>query len=285
MPMSPRLLRPIASGFHPEAQVWRNAVIANGGTVSGTTFKAVSDFCRSIDAAGLRDRFLRLNLLCGTSDASLNAVRTPLYRGPSRTGTQHGLTIDTNVNFVEGDYAETGASGGLKNSSTNHLLAGDMSAMTANNAHAMAYGIDLTSGAGDRFLLGAGGASFAGLYAIQMGGLSHRAYINATGGPGLVVSATTPTSGMVTVSSTSATNLNLYSNNAVNGTEATGSRGTSALASVSMAIFGYNNNGTVDRNSQARLRAYSVGFGMSAAQVSSYYTIMQAFQTALGRAA
>jgi hypothetical protein len=157
--------------------------------------------------------------------------------------------------------------------------------MTASNAHAMAYGIDLTSGAGDRFLLGAGGASFALLYGIQMGGLGHRAYINATGGPGLVVSATTPTSGMVTVSSTSATNLNLYSNNAVNGTEATGSRGTSALASVSMAIFGYNNNGTVDRNSQARLRAYSVGFGMSAAQVSSYYTIMQAFQTALGRAA
>lgn len=74
MPMSPRLLRPRAGGgFHPEAQDWRNRVITNGGTVSGSTLTAVSNFCRSIDAAGLRDRFYRLNLFCGTG---LSAARS-----------------------------------------------------------------------------------------------------------------------------------------------------------------------------------------------------------------
>jgi hypothetical protein len=279
--MSPRLLRPIST-THPEAQVWRNAVIANGGTVSGSTLNAVSRFCRSIDAAGLRDRFLRLNLLCGNSDASLNAMRTPLYRGPSRTGTQYGLTIDTNVNFVAGDYAETGASGGLANSSTNHLLAGDMSAMTASNSHVMAYGIDLQGGSGDRFLIGAGGSSFANLHGIQMA--SHRAYIGQPG-PTIAVASNQPTTGMIVASATSSTSLFLYRNGAANSPEATGNRGSSALSAVSMAIFGYNNNGTVDRSCQARLRAYSAGFALTASQVSSYYTIMQAFQTALTRAA
>ena len=121
MPMSPRLLRPKASG-HPDANAWRAAVTANGGSVSGSTFAAVDKFCRDIDAAGIRNRFYRLNLFCGNSDASLNAVRTPLYRGPSRTGTQYGNTTDTNNNFVAGDYAENS---GLKgNGSTKYLETG-----------------------------------------------------------------------------------------------------------------------------------------------------------------
>ena len=86
-PMNPRLLRPRAGGgFHPEAQVWRNAVIANGGTISAATLKAVSDFCRSIDAAsGLRANLLRVNLFCGTG---LEACLVPLYRVSSSTCTQ-----------------------------------------------------------------------------------------------------------------------------------------------------------------------------------------------------
>jgi hypothetical protein len=51
---------------HPEARAWIDNVYANGGTVSPSTASAVNDFCNSIDAAGLRDRFYRLNLFCGT---------------------------------------------------------------------------------------------------------------------------------------------------------------------------------------------------------------------------
>lgn len=91
MPMNQRLMRP--SPHHSEALAWQAAATANGGVVSPGTLKAVSDFCRAIDAAGLRGEFLRLNLCCGSN---LSAALTPLYRGASPSGTQFGLAADTN---------------------------------------------------------------------------------------------------------------------------------------------------------------------------------------------
>jgi hypothetical protein len=107
MAMSPRLLRPIASGVHPEAAAWRSAVVANGGSVSASTVKAVSTFCAAIDAAGIRDRFYRVSLMAGSN---LNAALVPLYRGPTYGGTTYGNATDTNPGagpFVSGDYSST----------------------------------------------------------------------------------------------------------------------------------------------------------------------------------
>jgi hypothetical protein len=121
-PMNPRLLRPLASSVHPEANAWRTAVVANGGSVSASTMRAVSKFCADIDAAGIRDRFYRLNLFCGTG---LNAALVPLYRNTSLAGSALGNATDTNNNFVSGDYADTGASGGLTGTGNNGVGAGN----------------------------------------------------------------------------------------------------------------------------------------------------------------
>ena len=96
--------------FHPEATAWRKAVIANSGTVSATTMRAVSNFCTAISAAGIRSKFLRLNLVCGNN---LAAARTPLYRGALATGTQYGSAADTNIGpLTSADYSEaTGLQG------------------------------------------------------------------------------------------------------------------------------------------------------------------------------
>jgi hypothetical protein len=97
MVMSPRLMKPVASGptYHPEALAWRTAALANGGTgITASTMQAVSDFCTAIDAAGIRSNFLRLSLMCG---GNLAAARTPLYRASSPSGTQYGAAIDANV--------------------------------------------------------------------------------------------------------------------------------------------------------------------------------------------
>jgi hypothetical protein len=82
MPMNNRLMRPLASGFHPEAAAWRSAVIANGGSASTSTVRAVSNFCAAIDAAGIRDRFYRLGIFAGSN---LNAALVPLYLTPNST--------------------------------------------------------------------------------------------------------------------------------------------------------------------------------------------------------
>lgn len=111
----PLLGRPVAAPsihryYHPEAVDWEDRVVANGGSVSHWTMAAVSQFCRDIDAAGLRERFFRLNLVCGSGLAS--AV-VPLYRGPSLSESSFGYATDTNFNFVSADYQEYGPNGGI----------------------------------------------------------------------------------------------------------------------------------------------------------------------------
>jgi hypothetical protein len=271
--MSPRLLRPIASGVHPEANAWRSAVVANGGTVSASTLTAVSKFCAAIDAAGIRDRFYRLNLFCGTG---LSAALVPLYRGQSRTGTQFGGTTDTNSNFVSGDYVETGATGGIKGNGTNKRLdtgfAG--SALSPGDRHVSAYDrINATtdyspsvhSGTANATQHGIGPWTTAATYAYR----TH----NAVGAN----ASATKNVGLWLGSDTSATASVLYRNG-------------SSVASVS----GQNAGGSGNNNymilgipagewSEAALGAYSIGLSMTAGQVSSYYTAMQEFQTALTR--
>jgi len=289
--MSGRLLRPRAVGTtHPEASAWRSAVVAAGGSVSSTTLKAVSDFCRSIDAAGIRDRFVRLNLFCGTSDASLIAVRTPLYRGRSSTGTQYSDTIDTNVNFVQGDYAETGSSGGLLGNGVDKRLeasALSSSPIAANDAHLSVYGIDLSAGSGgDVTPIGTRGSNASNTSMLLWTKLSSAQANRGVLGSSTVNIDGSPQSfsGHLMVSATSSTDARFYSSGTQTASVTT-SRGTNTLAAGPMLIFASWQNFGLSAYCGARLRAYSYGLGMTAAQASSYYSALQTFQTALGRQA
>ena len=289
-PMNPRLLRPLASGVHPEAAAWRTAVVANGGTVSASTMNAVSKFCRAIDAAGIRDRFYRLNLFCGTSDASLNAVRTPLFRGQSRTGTQYGGTLDTNVNFVQGDYAETGASGGLVgNGTTKYFNTGlAPNALPSVATGHMAYWTEGGTVTSTKIVIGTADATDRYRMDIRTSATGGNLSVwGKTTGAGNVVSGNTSQdsgAGLFAVTRTSSTALTIYKNGSTLGESptATGSV-TPAAHGNAWFVFAYNNAGTASDFYQYRLRSYSIGDGMTAAQMLSYYTALLAFNTAMGR--
>jgi hypothetical protein len=284
MAMSPRLLRPIASGVHPEASAWRSAVVANGGSVSASTMKAVSKFCADIDAAGIRDRFLRLNLFAGTG---LNACLVPLYRGQSRTGSQLGNTTDTNVGtFVGSDYNETGASGGLiGNGSSKYLDTGLAStALPAiTSGHVSVY-MRSNSISGTHGLVGAddGTNRFAvflrpsqvlrGVWGAIVGTLN-----NDTTSFG-----TYPT-GLYTFTRTGPSATVIYQNATSQST--TSDTPTIAAQSQPWFVFASNANGTAANLNPARLAAYSIGTGMSAADMTAYNTAMAALQAALTRTA
>lgn len=292
MPMNPRLLRPTSSSFHPEALDWRTRVIANGGSVSASTMRAVSQFCASINAtSGLRGAILRLNLFCGNSDASLNAVRTPLYLSGSLGGAAIGNATDTNVNFAEADYAETGASGGLKgNGTTKYLNTGfnSSSLASANSTHLSASGTSMET-SGDVMLLGSylfpGDAGFTQLFLLDAysagnGGRGFRS--GGIGGTGVFASSPGTAESHIIGTRTASSAAVLYRGGVSAATSST--TGNAATAARPTLVFGAMNGTTPGNYSAARLRMYSIGNGLTAAQALAFSNAVIAFNTALGRA-
>ena len=292
MSMSPRLLRPRASGYHPDAADWRSRVITNGGTVSGTTMKAVDTFVRSIASAGIRDRFYRLNLFCGTG---LNAALVPLYRAASLGGTQLGSVTDTNAGglFVSGDYNETGASGGLTGSgtrylttglltsaipaiATGHLSAYTMTGFSAASAYGLVasfsrgfdgsnyYGIEANAGNTAGTMSGSWGSTFAG-----------RLTATSANGAGI---------GFVATSRIAGDDNRLYRNGSQIGTTQTVPTTPVANNGGGFSVFAsMAQSGSIAFSAAVRMGGYSIGTGLTAAEMTAYNAAMQAFQTALTR--
>ena len=280
MPMSPRLLRPIASGVHPEAKVWQNAVIANGGTVSAGTVKAVSDFCKSIDAAGIRDRFFRLNLFCG---GNLSACLVPLYRGPSASGTQHGNTTDTNNGpFVSGDYSEaTGLNSGSTSSGKNLDTGLSPNTVGVATGHLAVYSpVAASSAVGLSRIIGSVQSSPQQFYAAYKNNLS--ANVDCLwGGGAAVVTAAMPAGH--TIWQREASNvLRFYTNGSLTATNTTNIAPGSS--DVTMMVFDHKIGASASGSTwHAALRGYSIGKHFTSQGVTDYYNALQAFQTALGR--
>lgn len=275
----------VSETLHHEAIDWATRVSANGGVISTTTIRAVSEFCRAVDTAGIRNRFARLGIFAG---GNLSGALVPLYRSFSYGGTVIGNATDTNNNFVSGDYADTGASGGLTGNGTNkHLLVGSvLASVDRANSHCAAYGSSLTSpSTGDRILIGAESASGAGIVSLQTRDSTNTArliYYSANSYSNFVLGTPT-TSGFIMGSAVSSTDLRAYVDGIQSGSTVTGNRGTGAQTSRTLPIFAYNANGSIIGYSAARLSAYSVGLGMTAAQALAYNAAMQSLQTALGR--
>jgi hypothetical protein len=269
----------VPTASNADAQAWINNVYANGGTVSTATANAVNTFCTSIESAGIRDRFYRLNLFAGTG---LSAALVPLFRGPSLGGTQFGNTTDTNVNFVAGDYVETGASGGLVgNGSSKYLQTGLQSSawITGGNvrSHLSVYKRTSTNSG---ILLSARSTALGNSWEFGAGG-------NVLGGATGSVAVPGTHDSLLGVTRTNDTDL-------VSFRRTTLSAANTASASVSgtsipFAVFARNDQSTntnaytTNLFSNQTLAGYSIGAGLNSSDISAYDAAMQAFQTALTR--
>jgi hypothetical protein len=270
-------------------------VTANGGTVSTNTLAAVSTFCASIDAtSGLRAAILRLNLFCGNSDASLNAVRTPLYLSGSLGGATLGNTTDTNFNFAQADYAETGSSGGLKGNGTTKYLNTGVSPSNISSLNSIHLSVSGTSFevSGDANAIGSynGGASPGGdIYAVDI----YASYVNARAvrlsnysapaGPQFPVISSPGTSESHLIGTRTSSNLaTMFRGGASAATNSTNVTATSHTRPF--FVFALNNTGSPASYTAGRLRMYSIGNGLTAAQALAFSNAVIAFNTTLGRA-
>jgi hypothetical protein len=274
---------------HPEAADWRSRVIANGGTVSASTFAAVETFCRAVDTAGIRSRLFRVNLFCGTGLAS---ALVPLYRGQSLGGTQFGGTTDTNVNLVSGDYTETGTSGGLRAGSTKYLNTGFLpvtAGLTPFDSHMSFYSRSQVTT--NTTILGSfgGNTNQATYQMLGFGGIS-LLYYRSGGGSNSGIEAATWSganrAGHIVCVRTASNAAKAYRNGSDLGLSATVSNTNTWTPGVPPAVyvFGRNNVGTADQlGFTGALQSYSLGQALTDSQASAFSSAMIALQAALTR--
>lgn len=279
--------------IHPEAADWSTRVAAQGASVSTATLANVSRLCYAIDAAGIRDRFLRLNVFSGTG---LNAAITPLFRGRSLTGPQFGGAVDNNAGgasaFVSGDYSE---SVGLtaENAATKHLDTGfSPSLVTAAQWESMHFSVwhgPLASVGTDPFFIGSFNST-TDRFGIQTSlRTTAIAYETGRAGKAVAVSAVSGVQGarpstFLLTQRTATVALELYRNGTLDSTVATAATGI-AGNSLTFYVFSINNSGARggDTGPSRTIRHYSIGLAMTSAQVAAFYSAMLAFNTSMGR--
>jgi hypothetical protein len=279
----------IHSPNHRDVTDWLYNIGLNGGSASTSTIAALNIFCNSIESAGLRNKFYRLNLFCGNNLAS---CLVPLYRGPSPLSTQFGNTIDTNFNFVSADYNETGASAGLQGNGTGsptflgtkyldtglqpatiglysgHLATFVHNVNTTTSQQHTWMGIRDNTNPGQRWWMDYRTTYVFGDYS------------------GSTSSSFTPQNGngLYVVNRQTLNLLQFFYGSSQLGSNITTNIASSAVTRArNFFIFALNTDGLAGSHSGFRQSMYSIGLGMTPQQVQSFNTILQTFQTALNR--
>ena len=263
----------VNSGYDPEVDDWKARVIANSGTVSNGTLIAVNDFMVSMKAAGLRTKFLRLNLFCGDQIA---AALVPLIKDA-------GNALDSAYNNLT--YSESSGIAAANVSSDEHIETGlvpsvSLSALT-NDVHLSIYMrgsnsssepcIPIGCAPTDGFFLT---TSYSGLGQVS----------NIWTGTGRPVHADSQGNGHYVGSRTSSASngLSQYRNGASTGSS-TSVGGSPSTYTVSVNVLNVNPGASGGAKTLRPCAAYSIGKGLTSSEVSAFYTALQAFQTALGR--
>lgn len=255
----------------------------NNVKISATTAKALSDFCNSIESANLRNKFYRLNLFCGPT---LGTALVPLYKGPSFSGTQFGNFFETSFNFTDSSYSELGL---LGNGTSSYLDPGILTSTMNSlypNIHFAVYGNNSPT-ANKSFILtgsGSGGSNYA-----LVGPWTTTQWVHHIAGEwnnGGIFENIVSRFGMKIISRTATNLVKLYSNGSyVDQSTTTVSSSPPAIPATQTIKLFANQIQSSSPSSFIDLRScgYSMGAGMTDSEASAYYTIMQTFQTALGR--
>lgn len=258
-----------------DAQAWLAAVWANGGRVSAATASAVSAFCVSAKANGYWSKLARINLFCGSQ---LRACLVPL-----KVGT--GSALEGNTGFVEADYSE---SVGLTSANGKFLNTGvRVSDFDPASTHLAVYNRGSSVVASMIYHIGAQSAGYTWkMHAPYVDLKMYADFYNGVATDGRTVSAAAFTGAFgFLIGTRTAPNagaayragVSVGTNSTAITTLPTGSNhiGVFTCLSDADAPIGFSSN---------PLAAYSVGAGLTQAEVTAYSADMQTFQTALGRA-
>lgn len=252
-----------------EAMDWAARVVANGGTSTAAMLSAVATFVRAAKASAYWTKLNRLNLFCGNQ---LAACLVPLKVGG-------GNATDTNMNFVSGDYTPT--TGLTGNATTKYLKTGliPSASLTLNDTHMAVYN-RAASAAGGGLTMGVRTSpSFFDMLAPHTtADFFSRQYDD----PAVALQAVCAfPAGFLVGSRVSSATHKIYRNGTALQTQVAASAGS--LLGREMYVFASNDTGSPVLRISHPLAAYSVGSGLTDADVTAYNTHLQAFQLAMGR--
>lgn len=262
-----------------DISVYRTNVIANGGTVSGTTITALATFVKTCKTNGLWSKLVEVYPFCGSD---LAAARTKLkFVSPS------SLMANTG-SFVSGDYVETGSTtGGLKGNGSSKYLDSGFNPVTHSSVetdfHLLAY-VKGTESSGSRVLIGSqhsvAGSAQSTLLGWVSSGTKEQGAIASTGLEFSPSTSTAAKEGALMVTTSGSRSQIYYHNGASVGTAVSA---TSTFLSVNLTVMARRTELAVGLYSTRYLRFISIGTGFSAQNALDYYNAVHALQTALGR--
>jgi hypothetical protein len=259
-----------AAGVDADALAWASAVTAAGGTYSPATLTAVSTFVASAKGSGYWSKLNRINLFCGDQ---LVAALVPLKAGG-------GNALDAAVAFVGGDYTE--ATGLTGNGTTKYLTTGLIPSvsLSAASTHLALY--NRSGGTAGGVIGSRNSISQAlALFAPLGGGTSGITdQYNTTAGGGRLSAVLGTPFGFVVGSRTALTAHGLYRNALVAAADANSG---GSMPTVEIYVGALNSAGAAANFGTGAMGGYSIGAGLSAADIAAYNTHMEAFQDALGR--
>lgn len=278
MPMNPRLLAPRQTA-HPEALAWRAAVIANGGSVIGSTLNAVSNWFKEI--APVRSRVYRASAFAGPD---LPSVLVPFIRGPVFGGTTYGNATDSNTNFVSGNVSLAGGIDATSNSNKYLNTGFPTNTLSASSRH---LGFLELSRGGRTFDVAIGSESAAGSgqqpFWLGYSGASSVTYASFSGLGGAASSAATTTGAFWLGVSPDDISSQVYKNGVAEGTAGSAAAATPTASEI--FVFALNRASTPGATDYygGIGGGYSIGLSMTANQALVYSNAWIRLTTALGR--
>ncbi|MGV3771998.1 MAG: hypothetical protein ACO1QB_03790 [Verrucomicrobiales bacterium] len=257
--------------YNPETIAYRDRIISNGGSIAETSLDAIEKFVIDCKNASIWDKFLEVGPFAGTG---LNAALVKLvYPGG-------GSGVLTNVNFVSGDYVETGTNGGLLgDGATKYLNTGfNLQTSLPDNAHFSACMRDDVGVAGNRSMIGAvsgsdqywmGSVTPASSMACRMGQLA-----TASMGQAML-------RGFYAAVRSTSNQLRFYKDGIMTGSDSSAVAHTKPNQPI--YLFAFNSAGTPGAFLPSRLSFYSIGEPLNEQETAALHDAVRTLQRNLNR--
>jgi len=263
----------VMGGLDPDTILWRDAVMANSGTVSTSSISSFDNFFKGLKADALWPKIVDMGAFVGVDN--LNAAMVKLKTAPSTP------RILVNNNFVGPDYTATGASAGLLGNGINKHLNSNVptNTLAAGNRHFGVYITDYGSVSTETIIGSNPGRTYANFTAIakQSSGYTN---LYLSGEPiyqgSIILGAANQ---HIIAISGSPTQIKGFSNGVLIDTDTIPA---ATLNADAIFIFAQSRGVSAADRSNSRLSMYHMGLNFTDTEVDLFSTRVNTLMTAFG---